>query len=1099
MPQKVLKTSYNSGELSGYIDGRPDINKYHNGASVMINATVLPHGGFVKRTGTEYIATGPNKLNLLPFEFSVDDSLVLEFSNVLLRFYKDGAIVSSAGTEDLSALDNIIAHWKLNDNASNTTVLDDDGNTHDGTATVNTSALHTIGQVGTGAFGFNGTESVKVDDAATLSFGNGSTDSAFSIAAWFYYDGVTGDQMIISKDGLVASSKREWLLTINANNILTFALYHDDSTAALGVSATVLTFADKGWHFVVVTYDGSSSETGLNLYLDGSLDNDVRAETGTYVAMTATDTDVYIGASFSSGAVGFNFQDKIDNVAMFSDELSSSEANALFSAISIYSIVSPYTSIEAFQVHTTQSADVMYIAHKDHHPQKLSRLADTNWTIANVSFTGGPFLIENVDDDAILQFTGTATEAMTGTQDGGTSSTVFTDSGESWTVDAFIGHTIHNTTTGAEGVVTDNNGTTVTVVALIGGSRQDFQNGDVATVGYTANYIDSGRTGVLEANDRDAGSDNAPFNTNHVGSLWLLKQTRDDNTTSTQDNSTNAAPTNIANAIKTKGDYIFDISKFVAGTDSGKLWRKAGNGEWQEFRPFSSATSFSATEDEDDVFYAFTFSVNTMKGTFTAKDQIHRGIVQVTAFTDSDTVTVIAITDLHIQSNTNVTEVTSMWAEGAWSDFRGYPRTVTFFEDRLWWASSANNPDTIWSSKSGLYENMEFSNIGLADDALIFPLNDNEVSQIQWMFARQVMAIGAANKEYRFGASDPDKPVTPSDRKATPQTSFGSGDIQPAILNDAIFFFQRQGRKLGAMQFDSITENFVVDDATLLAYDLFESAPTDMAVQRVPDSIIWTTRTDGVMPTFTYEPAEEVSGWARQIFGNSSDVETNTGIVESVAVIHGSTEDEVWASVKWTIDSSVVRHVVKFKPRNWGDDIEDAFFVDSGLTYDSTSTATVTAAHLKGETVAVFADGEVFDNATADASTGIITLKKGGVATNASVVQYGLPYKMKVRTMRLAIPPSPQGTLQTRIKRIHSVVVRFIRSLLGSAGQEYGGTEYLQDLGATYSTDSQDTNESKRLAQGGFSEDAYVTIVSDDPVPFTALSTVISFEVEEKR
>lgn len=87
---KQIKNSYNAGELSEYLAGRTDLAKYYNGCSRLINATVLPHGGVVKRTGTEYIAKAPNKCKLISFEFSVDDSLIMEFSHLLIRFYKDG-------------------------------------------------------------------------------------------------------------------------------------------------------------------------------------------------------------------------------------------------------------------------------------------------------------------------------------------------------------------------------------------------------------------------------------------------------------------------------------------------------------------------------------------------------------------------------------------------------------------------------------------------------------------------------------------------------------------------------------------------------------------------------------------------------------------------------------------------------------------------------------------------------------------------------------------------------------------------------------------------------------------------------------------------
>jgi hypothetical protein len=584
-----------------------------------------------------------------------------------------------------------------------------------------------------------------------------------------------------------------------------------------------------------------------------------------------------------------------------------------------------------------------------------------------------------------------------------------------------------------------------------------------------------------------------------VGALWLVNHTRPDNTLKTADNDANSTPT--GTGIRIKGDYTFVTGTFAAA-ETVILWRKAGNGDWQQHREFLAAASFPSTEDEDDVFYTFTRDKagggETTVSKLTAKGQINRGIVRITAVTNS-TVAVCTVVDPVLSDNASDNAVTtSMWAEGAWSDYRGYPRTVMFFEDRLWWASSTNNPDTVWSSvsgASGLYEDMSFTELGLDDEAITFSINDNEVSQIQWMVARQVMAVGSANKEYRFGASDADKAVTPSDRKVTPQTSFSSGTIRPVVLNDSIFFFQRTGKKLGAMKFDAIEENFVVSDATQLAYRLFDSAPLGMAVQRTPDSIIWVPRTDGAMPTFTHEPQEEVSAWALQLTDNSAAVETPLGLFESAAVIHGSAEDEVWVSVKRVINSSTVYYVERFSSRDFGD-IEDAFFVDAGIT-DTSGLATVSGLdHLEGKTVAVLGDGVVQTEAT----SGDFTVTGGDITVAAGFgkVQVGLPYTMKVRTMRLSIPQD-SNTVQSRIKKIHSTVVRFIRSLGGNAGQEYAGTEYLNAIGATFSTTSQDSPQGNRLNTGGFSEDAYTTITSSDPTPLTVLATVTSVEIEEMR
>ncbi|KKM14255.1 hypothetical protein LCGC14_1707980, partial [marine sediment metagenome] len=676
-------------------------------------------------------------------------------------------------------------------------------------------------------------------------------------------------------------------------------------------------------------------------------------------------------------------------------------------------------------------------------------------------------------------------------------------------------------------------------------------------VGY---YFPTGATGTLTAT-----GGHTPFQgtTDDVGTLWLVKHARTDNKTSTFDSDDNSIPTDLTAAIRIKGDYTATFEP-IATTEEAKLWRKQGDGGWQEYRSFREPTAYSATENEGDVYYAMSRSVNTIGGTLVAKNQYNRGVVKVVTHNSTTVANVIVVDAVLSDNATDAAVTTPMWAEGAWGEYRGYPRTVNFFEDRLWWASSTNYPDTMWGSQTSDYENMEYSDLGLDTDAIIAPLKDNEVSQIQWMMSRRVMAIGAANREYSLAAQNPEDPITPLDKKSTPQTGFSSGSIQPVMLNDSIFFLQRQGKKLGAMKFDSVTENFVVDDATLLAYGLLDSPPTNIAVSRSPDSLIWVVRTDGVMPTFTYEPKEEVSGWGRQLTQNSANVNIPLGFFESTAVIHGTTEDEIWVCVRrsvfltdaelaiilsydttptndvidmleilqalddfaagtlslklvtimqdmWaeaTLISSMgsyeedVYYIELFAPRDWGSDIEDAKFVDSLVTYDdvTASSAMTGLDHLEGKTVSVFADGVVFDDAVV--ASGAITLKKATVITTASVVQMGLPYTMKGRSMRLAVPQSPSA-LQTKIKRVTSVTTRYIRSLLGSAGVEYDikdtengtVTEFLTDIGALYSTESADTPKTDRATEGGFNEEAYTVILSDDPVPFTALATITEVEV----
>ena len=98
-------------------------------------------------------------------------------------------------------------------------------------------------------------------------------------------------------------------------------------------------------------------------------------------------------------------------------------------------------------------------------------------------------------------------------------------------------------------------------------------------------------------------------------------------------------------------------------------------------------------------------------------------------------------------------------------------------------------------------------------------------------------------------------------------------------------------------------------------------------------------RDDGELACLTRQVDQEVIGWTRQIIGGSFG--GGDAVVDSVAVIPGDGgDDEVWVIVKRTVDGSTVRYVEYFKPFDFGDEQEDAFFVDSGLTLDSPKTIT---------------------------------------------------------------------------------------------------------------------------------------------------------------
>ena len=397
------------------------------------------------------------------------------------------------------------------------------------------------------------------------------------------------------------------------------------------------------------------------------------------------------------------------------------------------------------------------------------------------------------------------------------------------------------------------------------------------------------------------------------------------------------------------------------------------------------------------------------------------GYAQITGYTSATLVNATVIKRLPATALTGSTR----WAEGAWSARRGYPHAVTFYEDRLWFAGSASKPQTLWASVSGDYENHKYGTND--DDALNYTINTQDMNTIEWLAPTKVLAIGTANGEFTLSATQISDPVTPTNVKITPQTTFGSAtDVKPLRVGSVILFLQRAGRKLREYAYQFDTDSFVAPNMNVLADHITESGVLELAYQQEPSQIVWAPRTDGVLTGMTYERTEDVVGWHRHTIGG--------GIVESaVTVPHwDGDQDVLWLIVRRTIDGSTVRYV-EYVEKYMTD--EYAFFVDCGLTYDGSPVTAISGLdHLEGEEVAVLVDGAVHPNRTV--SAGAINLQLAG-----SVVNVGLPYTATIKTMPIDIATNA-GTSFIDEKRAHKIVMQLYQT---GPGLWYGPNENEMD------------------------------------------------------
>lgn len=225
-----------------------------------------------------------------------------------------------------------VGHWKLNDNAANTLVVDSSGRSHHGTASADTDTFNDTGKVN-GCLDMGGTKSVTVPDHDDFTFGDASDDSPFSVAACIYVEASADYQIIIAKyDRTTGSEKREWYFSLSPEEKLRIGLI-DESNGEHAISMTddALT---AGWHFVKATYDGTGGATaadGITFYVDGVEVASTAVNSASYVAMENTNVDVTIGMRTGTGGTAeFLFANKIDNVMVINKVLSQGEVNYLY-------------------------------------------------------------------------------------------------------------------------------------------------------------------------------------------------------------------------------------------------------------------------------------------------------------------------------------------------------------------------------------------------------------------------------------------------------------------------------------------------------------------------------------------------------------------------------------------------------------------------------------------------------------------------------------------------------------------------------------------------------------------------------------------------
>jgi len=243
------------------------------------------------------------------------------------------------------------------------------------------------------------------------------------------------------------------------------------------------------------------------------------------------------------------------------------------------------------------------------------------------------------------------------------------------------------------------------------------------------------------------------------------------------------------------------------------------------------------------------------------------GKAKITARTNT-TVVVATITTAFAN-----TDATAAFKLGAFSDTTGHPSCVSFFEQRLVFAGTSDEPQTLYFSKSGDYENMTTGTN--ADDAMVYTIASNQVNKIRYLKAVRTLLIGTTGGEFTVSADGTDAAVTPTNIQIRRQSSFGAANVDAQPAGNAILFLQRAKRKIRELAYNYDTDGYIAPDLCILNETVTDSGVNEMAYQQAPDSILWAVRDDGVLSGLTYQRTDNVVAWHRHLIGGKADTTKN--------------------------------------------------------------------------------------------------------------------------------------------------------------------------------------------------------------------------------
>ena len=611
-----------------------------------------------------------------------------------------------------------------------------------------------------------------------------------------------------------------------------------------------------------------------NLYIrffanDGPVRTDDIA--GTYSQTTTTVTvtksthgysvsdEVYLDFTSGNGVDGFYTIATVADPNTFTVTSTTSQSTSGNVNISQRAeITTPYTAAQVDDLAFTQSADVLFLAHPSHPPARLERNDTNDWTLTELLPSSGSSPTTVLTDGPFMATNTTDTTLTVALAANSEFSETIDDSAQTLSLEE-VG------TVSPSNVDVTTNSFTLANHPLVNGMKIQFS---VIPSGFTSSPTLSATTDY--------------FVVSATQNTFKLATTA------------GGTPVDIT-AAPTSDDMTVNKS-FV---DKGK---------------YLKVTASAVTGITDDTGFQTTDIGRYIRFNTEVAPQIKWGYGEIVERTSTTVVLVL------LKKAIAGVGATTEWQLGSFSETTGYPRTVQIYQQRLVYAGTTEEPQTIFFSKTADFFNFsateplgrstgQFDSAGRSiigeqifeDNALSLTISSDTVDQIEWLSEDRRLTIGTSGGIFQCFGTDDDVTLTPFSFSITKVSAWSCDPTAlPAKVGNNLLYVQNNGRKLRELAFDKLQDQYSAADLTLRSEDISETGLIATAYQDQPYSVLWCLRNDGRLAGLTYVDLLQMRAWHRHTIGGAHYDATHgsQAKVESIASIPRGTHDQLYMIVK---------------------------------------------------------------------------------------------------------------------------------------------------------------------------------------------------------